>query len=135
MAEDAIDIGVTIGGNLVSCATDISWDYVQNVENPDPCKGDAANQYIAPARSGKEVRGTLRGLIDYASTQGHQELKTAWLNNTDITIVIAGPDSGDDQDTIVAILTRVGGQAGSTGKGGYDADFVGDGTAPVVDTV
>ena len=133
--QDAIEISVTIETNLVACATNITWDYVQNTETDDPCKGDAGNTWLAPARSGKEIQGSLEGIIDYAAAYGMRDLASLLVAGTNATIVIEGPDPGDDRDTIEAIITRVGGAAGSTGKGTYSIDFVGDGTAPVLDVV
>ena len=124
---------ITIGGVAVSCATGLTTSRETDTEAPPVCKGSAASNWETPGRGAKRFLSTLTGVVDFASTYGVAQLKTAHDDNVDIVVVFGTGISGDPRETITCIVASVGEDASGIGKMTYDANLIGLG-APVIDT-
>jgi predicted secreted protein len=90
------------------------------------CKDSAANaEYLAGTKS---WTASVSGLLDYAATNGWEEMFTAWTNSTTVALVFQTGTVGDKKYSGSAIITSMNlNSSGNDEAVTWDCEFQGTG--------
>lgn len=96
--------GLYIGGTLIACARDCSFDGTNETIDATCKDNDGAKQVLLGQQGGTF---NVDGLVVMDASYGFVDLIGVWLNKTEVVVLMSTEETGDTTITASCLLTNI----------------------------